>query len=558
MKKIFSLFVAVVMTVGAMAVTQSIDLSAQGYSNQEEVVGERLGDVVVVFDKGTNSNACKYYTTGTAVRCYGGSTVTFASDNATITNIKLTFGSGDGTNAISANVGSFATDTWTGSASTVVLTIGGTSGHRRIKGIEVTYTTSAGGSAQPFAISASVANKQISITPNSDDSTYFYGLWSESVISQWAGMGISTPELILTATMDMADVEEDADLYTGAVSASFADLNLAPGNYTFVVGGVKYVGANRVFTTDVERIDFTVKAPFVKPDVFTVSGIIEAYDEQDVAQNDSVVVRGTISRFYIKDAAALNQYHNVCIYVTDGEKEYEFYNCFSLEKAYFTSVDAYPNPTEITDANGLTLHVGDMVAAAGKATKYNTTYELASGCYLVEAPTQGGETEYTVHMGVTFDASGLNVTTDDEEATYFFVLYSTEMFDLFEMTAESYLEYALETPGVLYDSDLFGGSMEGITIPDLVDFDYIDEPGEYQVGVVAVEYVDDETVAIQLSEIVTATYTVTAEDIAGVATNLEALQSADLRKLYENGQLIIVKDGVRYSIAGQVVGNKVR
>ena len=41
------------------------------------------GNVIefVVFDKGTNSNAPKYYTSGSAIRAYGGNTVTISSNN---------------------------------------------------------------------------------------------------------------------------------------------------------------------------------------------------------------------------------------------------------------------------------------------------------------------------------------------------------------------------------------------------------------------------------------------------------------------------------------------
>ena len=89
------------------------------------------------FDKGTNSNGPKYYTSGTAVRVYGSNTITITGKS--IVKIVITFGSSDGTNEITTDVGTFATDTWTGSADSVTFTIGGTKGHRRIAKIEV-YT----------------------------------------------------------------------------------------------------------------------------------------------------------------------------------------------------------------------------------------------------------------------------------------------------------------------------------------------------------------------------------------------------------------------------------
>lgn len=143
MKKFFSLLVVALVATVMMAETASVTFSAAGYENAEELVAERLGDVVVAFDKGTGSTTPKYYTSGTAARCYAKNTMTFASETATITQIKLTYGSSDGTNAITADKGTFANDTWTGSETSVVLTVGGTNGHRRIAAIEVTYTPAA-------------------------------------------------------------------------------------------------------------------------------------------------------------------------------------------------------------------------------------------------------------------------------------------------------------------------------------------------------------------------------------------------------------------------------
>ena len=116
--------------------------SEAGYSNQQEVTNVALNFyITAVFDKGTNSNAPKYYTSGTAVRVYGGSSFTInAKEGITISTIVITFGSSDGSNAITSDVGTYSNGTWTGSASSVKFTVGGTSGHRRISGFTVTYS----------------------------------------------------------------------------------------------------------------------------------------------------------------------------------------------------------------------------------------------------------------------------------------------------------------------------------------------------------------------------------------------------------------------------------
>jgi len=138
MKKIFSLLMFALLTMSAWAAkTVTLDLTAQGYTNGQEVTSLTIDGVTVTFDKGTNNNTPKYYTSGNAVRLYGGGSVS-VSANETITGITFTFGSGDGSNAITCDEGTFDSPNWTGSATAVKFTIGGTTGHRRFAKIEVT------------------------------------------------------------------------------------------------------------------------------------------------------------------------------------------------------------------------------------------------------------------------------------------------------------------------------------------------------------------------------------------------------------------------------------
>lgn len=115
-----------------------IDLSAQGYKNAAEVKSVTANPITLTFDKGTNKNAPKYYTTGTAVRIYGGNTMTVSSAK-TIVKVEITFAEGEGSNAISTNVGQYESGTWTGESTSVKFTVGGSSGHRRIQKVKVTY-----------------------------------------------------------------------------------------------------------------------------------------------------------------------------------------------------------------------------------------------------------------------------------------------------------------------------------------------------------------------------------------------------------------------------------
>lgn len=127
-------------------VEESLAFVGLGKDNQTDVNNEEIiigNHSTIMFAKGSGSVTPKYYTTGTAIRAYGGNTVTVAAD-ANMSLIEFTFDSGEGSNAISANTGTYDDGTWTGDAATVVFTIEGTSGHRRFKTVTVTIGTAAG------------------------------------------------------------------------------------------------------------------------------------------------------------------------------------------------------------------------------------------------------------------------------------------------------------------------------------------------------------------------------------------------------------------------------
>ena len=139
-----SLLSMLVMFFGGLAYAQdeTIDFSALGYDNAEEVTTVQGTDVTLSFDKGTNSYTPKYYTAGTAVRLYGGNTLKVSSSTKTIEKVVFTFiSSSYNLNSPTVDKGSYdsETSTWTGSASEFTITRGGTSGHARIQKMEFYY-----------------------------------------------------------------------------------------------------------------------------------------------------------------------------------------------------------------------------------------------------------------------------------------------------------------------------------------------------------------------------------------------------------------------------------
>ena len=136
----------------AWAGEETIDFSKQGYKNGDVVEAVKATNFTVTFDQGTNANnAPTYYTTGTAIRAYGGNTFTVSS-SYTITKITLTFGSSDGSNKIFTDVGSFTSPNWTGSANSVTFTIDGKTGNRRI--LSITVTCDGGGTVVTKTLSS--------------------------------------------------------------------------------------------------------------------------------------------------------------------------------------------------------------------------------------------------------------------------------------------------------------------------------------------------------------------------------------------------------------------
>lgn len=139
MKKLFSVLLAATLCIGVgWAADETITFSAQGYSNGQEITSVDGTNFTITFNKGTNSNAPKYYDTGQAIRIYGGNSFTVSSTK-TINKIELTFASGGDSNKITTDVNTYSDGTWTGNATSVKFTVGGTSGHRRLASVAVTY-----------------------------------------------------------------------------------------------------------------------------------------------------------------------------------------------------------------------------------------------------------------------------------------------------------------------------------------------------------------------------------------------------------------------------------
>ena len=217
MKKVFTLLAALLLISGiAWAQTVTWTAADQGYENGQVVEAVDFDDYVSAsFFQGTNSNnPPKYYNTGSAIRCYGGNYFTVTSDYP-LTEITLGFASGEGTNEITTDCGTYTDGTWTGNATEVTFTIGGTSGHRRIATFAITYTQS--GAPVP---SINASNVEIAYNATTGSIGYSVNnpvsggtLTASAPGYDWITMGnVGSQEVSFTCSANSAPTERTANV----------------------------------------------------------------------------------------------------------------------------------------------------------------------------------------------------------------------------------------------------------------------------------------------------------------------------------------------------------
>ena len=127
----------------------SITFSEKGYSNAQDFDGQSItvGDAMLAWSKGRGSTTPKYYTTGAAMRLYGGNTLTISSQK-TISKVEFTYGEDyngtsytptSGDSSVTPEGYNYSTHTWTGSAKSIVLSRTASTGHFRIVSIKISY-----------------------------------------------------------------------------------------------------------------------------------------------------------------------------------------------------------------------------------------------------------------------------------------------------------------------------------------------------------------------------------------------------------------------------------
>ncbi|MBQ2608486.1 MAG: fibronectin type III domain-containing protein [Paludibacteraceae bacterium] len=308
--------------------------------------------------------------------------------------------------------------------------------------------------------------------------------------------------------MDVYATTEGSVLKTQAIGIGEAQtFNLVAGQWNHIVLNIKgntkadlqqvgfYDCHNLTGVVFIQNVLFVDNDAPVTPQ-YEVAEAIAA----GLTDDDEIMVRGIITKMEFK-GKNFAKYGSVNIYVKDAtgaEGEFEFFNCYSLEADTFkASVPAYDATStawaefkEVSDGNGVAVHVGDTVIAFGKYKLYNTTYELNTGCYLVdikhaaETPVEGDTIDVAISAITT---PGALVWTDAvASAGWWQIMGETEDYE-FSLSNVS----TTETAGVytIDDLDPDYSYITVMTATDTTDVTFVD-------GSVTVAVANDGTVTI--------------------------------------------------------------
>ena len=537
MKK-FTLFLsALFISVMSFATEVSFDFSAQGYADKTEMKSVTLNDdVTITFNKGTNNNTPKYYTNGNAARVYGGNYFTVTTTSGKFTKIELTFGASDGSNAITTDVGNFATNTWTGTEASVKFTVGGTSGNRRLKAIKVTY--------------GEVADNFVSAPTISGDVDFIESTTIAVVVEEG---------LKAYYTIDGTEPTSASAEYT-------APFNVTA---TTTVKAIAYKGEN---ASEVTTQTFTKATAVTCAEAAELAMKVSA---NNVPTELTYVVVGYVTNV-VGDLSSGKQSFWIAD-TKDGGKVFEAYYCFTSKA----------------------VKVGDKVQLFGKLTKYNSTPEMSNGQVTIlpadpelkitselKTATESdgytysyvdfGTVEYgqTATVTVSFEGKNLPATvvtypdgiTEETIDNYVTFHLSTMPFFDVELSEGGKVEVVEGWGGMSMTSYTFPIAADGtakgtVTMTLKKDFgaDPFDEVAGY--GLPAGESVavgniafGDQTYETN-TDFVTVMLTLTKPAQGGDGTALEdaTVEANKAVKVLENGVVYIIKNGVKYTVTGVAV-----
>ena len=438
---------------GQLRTEATIDFSAQGYANAEDLDGVVIDiddNVTIVFNKGTGNNTPKYYNSGTAIRAYGGNNFVVSS-TGTISSITLTFGSSDGTNALTTDVGSFSSPTWTGSSSDVTFTVGGTSGNRRIKGVSVTYTSGGGQQEtvatptftpaegtyyEPQSVSISCATDGATIcyttdgtepTENSSQYSVPLNISETTTLKAKAFKSGYTPSLTATATYTFPTVVNISDI-TATGTYTVQGTIVAKSTRGFIVGdGTGYV---YYYNQNYSQSSYNIG------DMVKLSGSVVVYGGVFEFNNTTTVTAATSSNYVSEEPTVITgaEMDSRVASTTPAQLSsyVQYEGTLSISGTHYNITDidgattaigsiSYPISTDFTSLDGQAVVVKGYYVGISSSTYYNTMLGSIEANEVPEpeltiTPTELSGFQYTFGEGpsqsLSFAVTGSDLTAN--------------------------------------------------------------------------------------------------------------------------------------------------
>ncbi len=396
-----TLFALAGTTTQAYADEETIDLSAQEYSNGTQYSSTTGTNVTLTYGDGTNDG--KYYDTGTGIRIYGEGHMTVSvadgykmteivvtCDNATASKNKTYPTTTDVVDTGTLTL-SDATSTWTGEATSVTYTRPSGGGHWRIQKVQVTYEST--GDASKTNTKVAFANASYSFDQG------------DTGISSFTGQ---------TATL----TDADDNAVTGTLAYESSNTDVATVNAS--TGAVSLTGTTG--TT-------TIKATFAGDDTYNGSSASYTITIVPVCENiaaltaltsgteaklmltNAIVTYVNGSRHYLEDASGAilvymySGFDYTAGQVLNGKAAVTYTLYYSLPE-----LTAFTADGEITVTSGTVAATEMSVEDALKAENYSK-YVKMTGATVASGKVTDGTNTLTLHdlfsQSLTFTTNGI-------------------------------------------------------------------------------------------------------------------------------------------------------
>lgn len=413
MKKFYFLFlfalIASISNLYAAEKTVTFDFS----TNPGAVSGIKNGEITVSFDKSAGTTPPRWNAkNGGEMRAYAKNTITVSSVKK-IKKIEFSFNKGEDKNEITSTPTGFTSPTWTGESESVVFKIGGTSGHRKVKTIEVTYDA---------PVETKCATPTFNLTA---DATY-----------------TDVQDLVITSTTEGAQIEYkiEGDKLTAPITgkqASPATVHLTANDTYMVTATATKEGLDASESAD---LMFTIAKKMNKPTFNLTEGavygdakVLEITSDKVGAQIEYTVFGGGNISITKTEASPVSV-------TLDQNGEYTV-------EAFALGMDDYAK----SDAAGLNFKIG-LAAGVPTFSVEEGTYPEAQTIAL--APGEGGEKVfYTINDGT--EQQYIEPIKLEEEGIYKIAAYTagTETLAKSASVTKTYIiNFPLDEPYILCEN----------------------------------------------------------------------------------------------------------